>query len=337
MKAADEIRDVLDSVEKLHQIIRSTARDSIRKQSGKLRTIYGSGHGDVSYGIDDICEKIIDGWFRENPPKGGAVVICEGLGTRVYPHGLNESEARWRMLIDPLDGTRHIMYDNRSAWILTGVALNGGAKTSLGDIFAAVQTEVPVVLQDKGAVLKAVRHNGASLKYYDLRRGNEVKTHVALSPSAAATLENGFSVFVNIFPGTKAIISELEERVLHRLFGSPEENSALVFSEQYISSAGQLFMLMTGKYRIVVDVRGLMRGYQSKRGQGLPLCAHPYDLSAALIAMESGCIVKDAYGNVLDSTMDLYTNCSWAGYANAGLYKKIHPVILDELKAMSII
>lgn len=331
------IEALLDSIEKLHRAIRSAARESIRKQSEGLAAISGSGNGDVSYGIDDECEKIIDRWFMEDPPAGGAVVVCEGLGKRAYPTGLNESDAKWRVLIDPLDGTRHIMYDNRSAWVLTGVALNRGGQTSLGDICAALQTEVPVVLQDKGAVLKAVRHNGASLKYYDLRTGNEVKTHVALKPSAAATLENGFGVFVNVFPGTKAIISELEERVLYRLYGDPEENSALVFSEQYISSAGQLFMLMTGKYRMVIDIRGLLGSYQLKRNKKLPLCAHPYDLSAALIATESGCIVANAYGGVLDYPTDLDTNCSWAGYANAGLYKEIHPVILEELKALSVI
>jgi hypothetical protein len=337
MDMNDGIQELLDSIEKLHQAIRSAARESIREQSEGLAIVSGSGNGDVSYGIDARCEKIIDRWFMEYPPAGGAVVICEGLGKLTYPYGFDESDAKWRILIDPLDGTRHIMYDNRSAWILTGIALNNGGQTSLDDICAAIQTEVPVVLQDKGAVLKAIKHQGAELKYYDLRSGNEVKTHVALTPSSAATLENGFGVFVNVFPGTKVIISELEERVLYHLYGSPEENSALVFSEQYISSAGQLFMLMTGKYRIAVDIRGLLGGYQLERNQKLPLCAHPYDLSAALIAIESGCIVRDTYGGVLNCPMYLDTNCSWVGYANAELFNEIHPIILEELKALSII
>lgn len=332
-----ESKALLDSIEKLHQVIRRAARKDIREQSEELRTILSSGNGDVSYGIDTRCENIIDRWFMENPPDGGAVVICEGLGKRVYPCGVNEADAKWRILIDPLDGTRHIMYDNRSAWILTGISMNKGETTTLNDICAAIQTEVPIVLQDKGAVLKAIKRQGADLKYYDLCTGNEVKTHIALAPSAATTLENGFGVFVNVFPGTKAIISELEERVIYRLYGAAEENSALVFSEQYISSAGQLFMLMSGKYRMAVDIRGLLGGYQLARNQKLPLCAHPYDLSAALIAIESGCIIRNAYGGVLDSTMDLNTNCSWAGYANTELYKEIHPVVLEELKALSII
>lgn len=329
--------ELLDSIEKLHQAIRSAARESIRTQAETIAQVMGSGNGDVSYGIDIVCERIIGQWFADNPPKGGAVVVCEGLGERVYPSTLSDRDAMWRILIDPLDGTRHIMYDNRSAWILTGIAYNKGTQTTLDDIVAAIQTEVPVILQDKGVVLRAVKQQGARLKVYDLRTKNEVETHMSLTPSSATTLKDGFAVFVNVLPGTKGIISELEERVLHRLYGSPSNNSALVFSEQYISSAGQLFMLMSGKYRMVIDIRALLENYQLRRNQQLPLCAHPYDLSTIRIATESGCIIKNAYGNVLDVPMDLHTNCSWVGYANDTIYKHIHPILLEELQALSII
>lgn len=326
---------LLDSVEKLHRAIRSAARDSLRAPSAGLASVEGSGHGDVSYGIDGICERLIDRWFAQYPPEGGAVVICEGLGQRVYPK--NANAAKWRIIIDPLDGTRHIMFDNRSAWILTGIARNKGVNTALDDICAAVQTEVPTTLQDRGAVLRAVKGEGAQLKVYDLKTGGETKTSLALAPSGADTLRDGFCVFSNFFPGTKVIISELEERVLRRLYGEPSENAAPVFSEQYISSAGQLFMLMTGKYRVVVDVRALLRGYQRRRKRMLPLCVHPYDLSAALIATEAGCIVRDMDGAALNSPLDLHTNCAWAAYANAALFEQIHPIVREELKALAIL
>lgn len=333
----EQCHALLDSIEKLHQSIRRAARESIMKQSETLTKVLGSGNGDVSYGIDIVCEKIIDQWFTDNPPDGGAVVICEGLGDRVYPSIQNKTNARWRILIDPLDGTRHIMYDNRSAWILTGISINNGTQTTLNDICAAIQTEVPVMMQDKGAVLKAIKRQGADLKVFDLLTQKEVVSPMTLVPSLSASLDNGFCIFVNVFPGTKTIISELEERILFRLYGHAEENTALVFSEQYISSAGQLFMLMSGKYRMVIDIRALLGNYQLNRNQALPLCAHPYDLAATLIATESGCIVKDAYGDDLNNPMDLHTNCSWVGYANNRLFEEIHPIVIEELKALSII
>lgn len=55
--------------------------------------------------------------------------------------------AVWRIIVDPIDGTRGLMYPKRSGWILTAVAPNLGPNTSLQDIELAVQTEIPLVKQ----------------------------------------------------------------------------------------------------------------------------------------------------------------------------------------------
>ena len=44
----------------------------------------------------------------------------------VLPEGTPEADAVWRVIVDPIDGTRGLMYQKRSAWILTGVAPNRG-------------------------------------------------------------------------------------------------------------------------------------------------------------------------------------------------------------------
>src|SRR2546426_8918997 len=49
-----------------------------------------------------------------------------------------EEECRWRLLVDPIDGTRGLMYQKGSAWNLTGVAPDRGAATPLRDIVLAV-------------------------------------------------------------------------------------------------------------------------------------------------------------------------------------------------------
>ena len=63
------------------------------------------------------------------------------------PEGDSRIDARWRVIVDPIDGTRGLMYQKRPAWILTGVAPNRGEATSLADIELAVQTEIPLVKQ----------------------------------------------------------------------------------------------------------------------------------------------------------------------------------------------
>ena len=59
---------------------------------------------------------------REEP----LCLVAEGLpgDSLVLPPGAREEDCRWRLLVDPIDGTRGLMYQKRSAWILTGVAPN---------------------------------------------------------------------------------------------------------------------------------------------------------------------------------------------------------------------
>lgn len=322
---------LLDSVQRLHQIICRRVREHIARQTRSASQVIGSGNGDVSYGIDGVSEEIIDRWFANSPPDGGAVLICEGLGVRCYPSGISPDAARWRIIIDPLDGTRHIMYDNRSCWILTGIAPNHGENTKLSDIQAAIQTEVPVSLQEKYVIIKAIRDHGASLEVHDVHTDECADAPLSISPSTAATLEHGFAVFSNFFPGTKEIISAIEESTLRALYGEARENEALTFSEQYISNAGQLYMMITGKYRMAVDFRAELGPYQSRRAKALPLCTHPYDLSAGLIAREAGCILVNKEGNPLDYPLDLHTNCSWFCYANKKIFEKVHPLLIKEI------
>lgn len=333
-----ELHDMQEYILKLHFKIHIAVRNMIKEQKSQYNSdIITEGYGDVSYAVDSKSETIIDKYFTDNPPKGGAVVICEGLGVRIYPETKTKETALWRILIDPLDGTRHIMYDNRSAWILTGVAPNKGEGTSLKDIIVALQTEVPISIQEKSIVLTAIKNHGTDCSIWNIEKNICLEKDLLLQPSSSRQLDNGFVVFTNFFPGTKQIISLLEENVLNRIVGEPDEGSPLIFSEQYISNAGQLFMLMTGRYRVCIDIRADLIYMQKRMNKHLPLCPHPYDLSAALIAQEAGIILLDSKGMTIDYPMDLNTNCCWIGYANQGLFDLMHPVLVEEMKCMEII
>ncbi len=65
------------------------------------------------------------------------------------------------MIVDPIDGTRGIMYDKRAAWALAGVAPNKGSATRLSDIEVAVMTELPTSKMGFGDVLWAIKGQGA--------------------------------------------------------------------------------------------------------------------------------------------------------------------------------
>jgi hypothetical protein len=320
----------------LHFTIHAQVRqDLLKKSSAELSVIAAQGNGDVSYAIDAQPERIVDDFLTSNPPEGGAVVVCEGLGERAYPVGANPDEVAYRILVDPLDGTREIMYDKRSCWILTGVAQNRGSQTAMGDIFVSVQTEVPPSCQDRSLVLTARRGCGAYASVWDVANNVCLQPPRPMRTSDAKDLRHGFAVFVNFFPGMKEWISRIEEDVLRVHLGPVEENRAATFTDQYISTAGQLYLLASGRYRLVADFRSRFGELMAAQGAKLSLCCHPYDLSTYLILTESGGILTDASGAMLDDPMDLDTNCSWFGYANRALYDAISPLLtraMDKLK-----
>ena len=108
----------------------------------------------------------------------------------MLPRGAKEQDAQWRILADPIDGTRCLMYQKRSAWILTGIAPNRGESTSLADVELAVQTEIPLVKQHLCDSLWAQRGSGAFAERYNRLTGE--RTPLPLHPSTASGITDGF-------------------------------------------------------------------------------------------------------------------------------------------------
>src|SRR2546421_10839903 len=110
-------------------------------------------------------------------------VVAEGPPGDVLAHrrGAREQDCRLRLLVDPIDGTRGLMYQKRSAWILTGIAPNRGADTRLRDIVLAVQTEIPLVKQHLSDQLWA--HPGRGMKARRLNRLAGAREGLTLRPS----------------------------------------------------------------------------------------------------------------------------------------------------------
>jgi fructose-1,6-bisphosphatase/inositol monophosphatase family enzyme len=127
--------------------------------------------GDTIYAVDRVSEALLVDFFAERvAPEWPLLLIAEGLPEQgvALPAGISADEALIRVIVDPIDGTRGLMYQKRSGWILTGVAPNRGPATRLSDIALAVQTEIPLVKQHLSDVLwasaegplQAARYNG---------------------------------------------------------------------------------------------------------------------------------------------------------------------------------
>jgi fructose-1,6-bisphosphatase/inositol monophosphatase family enzyme len=323
-------------VQALHRRIR---RDVVRACEpaavSKLAGVARDEEGDTIYAIDRVAEHALVDEIdlamatREAP----VVIVAEGLsgGEVVVPEGADRRAARWVIIVDPIDGTRGLMYQKRPAWILTGVAAGPGPRT-LADIELAVQTEIPLVKQHLSDEVWAVRGQGASALRFNRLTGDSVP--LDLHPSTATTLAHGFATISRFFPGNRAELAAIDDEIVDVLLGRPQPGKAQSFEDQYISSGGQLYELMAGHDRFVADLRPL---FERRRPGGAALCCHPYDLCTELIARELGITVTDERGQPLAAPLDVTSDVGWIGYANAALKARIEPHLQRALARRGLI
>lgn len=280
---------------------------------------------DTIYAIDKVSEHAVLGWFAKNWPKRWPVeLVMEGLeGNAVtFPRGTPVARTLFKCILDPIDGTRGIMYDKRSAWSLAAIAPQRGARTNLSDIIVAAMTELPTSKAGLADQLSVVRSQGVQAERIDLRTGRRQKFQPR--PSRAKDVAHGFASFVKFFPPGKAWAAEREERLWRRLGAGVE-----VFDDQYLSTGGQLYELLMGHDRFIADLRPLAFAALKL---GAPLACHPYDVCTALIAQELGCIITAPDGRPLRVPLDTTSPVAWVGYANKSLARKIGPELRRLLK-----
>ncbi|MGH9319317.1 MAG: inositol monophosphatase [Vicinamibacteria bacterium] len=325
MKASD----FLEPIRRLHEEIRDAVVEACERSAlDEMSRVVKEQEGDTLYAVDRVSESVLLDFFHRMELDSPVILVAEGLGNdgkAVVPEGASEEDAAFRILIDPIDGTRGLMYQKRSGWILTGVAPNRGPETRLGDVELAVQTEIPTVKQHLSDAVWAIAGKGARAERYN--RITSERRPSSLRPSGAPTIEHGFASISRFFPGVRDELAAIDEEIVRGALGPAPEGKAHCFEDQYISSGGQLFELLSGRDRFVADLRPLMRPFLEERGFPLGICAHPYDLAAELVAREAGVIVTDERGLPLSARLDVETDVAWVGYANDGIRKQIEPLL----------
>lgn len=337
--STEDARFLLDAIRRLHEIIRHAVVEACEKSElESLSAVAREEEGDTIYAVDRVSEDLLIEFFeREVAPLFPVVLIAEGLerGKVMLPRSVPEEQARFRVIVDPIDGTRGLMYQKRSGWVLTGVAPNRGEDTNLSDIELAVQTEIPLVKQHLADVVWAVRGKGITAERYDRLSG--VRTPLTLHASQSATIAHGYSSIVRFFPGAREELSAIDEEIVRAALGPVQAGKAQCFEDQYASTGGQLFELMTGHDRFVADLRPLMDHAMRERGFALGICCHPYDLCTELIAREAGVHVVDVAGGPLTAKLSVEPDVAWVGYANARIRQQIEPHLHDALNRRGLL
>jgi hypothetical protein len=336
---SDFLTRALGQLKKIHLamqkvIIQHAGSRDLRELSNVSRQT----ESDTIYAIDESCEEILLSYCHEWGKQECFILIAEGIGEKgfiVFPNDCNVTDADFILIVDPIDGTRGIMYDKRSAWILSGIAPNNGKKTLLTDIQLAIQTEVPLSKQYLADMLFAIRGRGCKGERLNLFNNEQYDFYPR--PSQSKTLKHGFAMLTKFFPGRKQITAAIEEELLAHLGLLEDKEATYVFDDQYISTGGQFYELAMGHDRFSGDFRAHLISAPDLLGKPPGMAAHPYDLCTELVAREAGVIITDLQGNPLNAPLDVTSNISWLAYANQDLKNKIEPVLIDLLKEYHII
>jgi hypothetical protein len=293
----------------------------------------GVAAGDTIFAIDRKVEPLILSAMVKLPADLLPVlVVCEGLGKDGRQRfGPADQPLKFQVLIDPIDGTRSLMYDKRSAWFLAAAAPDRGGVTSLGDAVVSVMVELPTSKQGLAdnfvsidSVAKGERRN--------LLGGNAKS--LTSRPSTETSLRHGFGQVASFFPGVKVLAASLMEAIAAATLGAVSVKEASIFDDQYICTGGQLVELMTGRDRFCCDLRPIFYDILRREGSSAEsgLCCHPYDMAGLPIAKALGVVLTDGYGNELDAKFDVESPVHWCGYANQELRNSIEPVIQGWLR-----
>ena len=302
----------------------------LRRQSADtLSAVAFHSAADTIYEIDRSVETILlPALQKELQPLVSFTLICEGVNDEQplsFPLDIPIDDCELRIIIDPIDGTRPIMYNKRSAWVLMGVAPNRGAATTLADIELAVQIELPTTRAAVADTLWAIRGQGAFGETTDLKTGERVPFRP--QPSGAPSIRGGFAMLTSFFPIGKELLARIEEDLAQELFGDLSTNKTALFNDQYLSTGGQLYELMMGHDRMIADVRSLLYEKCQREGKPTGHSCHPYDICTALIAEEAGVNVTDGHGQQLTAPLTTTDDVSWIGYANPTIRDEVEPVL----------
>ena len=329
-----EPQPILAQLHELHTLMRDALHAHVKAQSDAQKLDEMSQAmmfqgGDTIYNIDVHAEKILVPFCQKWGEATPFLLIAEGLPD---VEGLNEGEmlcgcarredAQFILICDPIDGTRPLMYDKRSAWLLTAVAPNVES-ANMTHIEIAMQSELPTsraLLADR---LWAVRGAGVSAHTENLIT-KEIRTFTP-RPSSSSTVAGGFACFCKFFTGSKGWLADLEERVMLAALGAPADGQPPTFDDQYISNGGQLYDLMTGRDRFNAELRPIA---YAKMNSPVVLCSHPYDLCCELIAREAGVFVTDEHGKNLSAPLDVNSPIVWIAYANQAIRDEIEPHLM---------
>lgn len=326
----DKPHELLEQLRLIHEAIREAVvkacEESAIEQLSEV--VAEDDAGDTIFAIDRVSEEVLLEHFEKLALRWPCLLVAEGLGPtgkRVLPEGGDPAGVKVVIIVDPIDGTRGLMYQKRPAWILTGAAPYRGEETNLTNIELALMTEIPLLKQHLSDTLWAVRGEGVGGERFNRLDGT--RQPIKPRPSRSTTIAQGYGNISRFFPGTRGDLAQIDDELVERILGPVEAGKAQAFEDQYICSGGQFYELLMGHDRWLADLRPVVEPLLQRRGKTLGICCHPYDVCTELIAREAGVIITNEFGKPLDTRLEVDAPVAWIGYANQTIQSQVEPVL----------
>ncbi len=291
------------------------------------------GAGDVTFGLDLPSEELLTGWLVDRARTGPISVLTEDSGWRHMgpnPSGAPDAEPVTlsgfdhggpRIAFDPVDGTRNLMTNLRSAWTVVSFAPPGSCMPRCSDLTGGIVAELPTSRARTRTILVSERGKPCHLEERDLLT-SVVTAERELVVDTDNRVDHGYFPFFRYMHDLRPAIAQMEADFLARLESIESADVRNCYDDQYICSAGQLIMLAMGTYRFVVDPRALLA---ERRGRPT-ITTKPYDIGGAVLCAQSaGCIITAPDGSALDFDIDTHSPISFVGYANAPTRLRLEP------------
>jgi hypothetical protein len=289
---------------RVRDVVRAGRRDGDTDRDHQVVRTEG---GDDVFGIDERAdETLLDGLARLGDRWPGSVVL-EGYDEAV---AVGDASGPWRYLADPVDGTRPLLADKRSAWVLLGA---GRQALTLEDLEVGAAVEIPTRRAALGLVAWAARTGPTSVLRAedDDLVGGGAPQPVMLAPQTGRPLDRSFVTVVRLRPGGHGPIGAWADRHLAGLE---------VYDDLVPCTGGAMMGLASGSDRAVFDPRPLLHP------EGF--AAHPYDLAALVVARAAGAVIEALPPGPLLVPLDTDTPVAWAGYADEATARRLRPADL---------
>ncbi|MCB9913655.1 MAG: hypothetical protein H6828_00740 [Planctomycetes bacterium] len=321
--------DLLDELRALCAALRAAARGAVAAGHAAgngyaAQRPTGVGAGDVTFALDEAAEAALEAWFERRAARGPLSVFSEDRGWRHRgPSGAlaGFDHGGPRVVVDPVDGTRHLMADLRSAWTVVAACGPGAGVPRFADVELGLVAELPDSRAARYRVLRARRGAGARLELRALD-DDALLDDAPLAVDADDRADHGYFSVFRYSPAARPALAQIEAAFFERLARHEGADPRSCYDDQYISNGGQLALLALGTYRLIAD----LRAWLAARGAPEVTTSKPYDCAGALlVAREAGCALSAPEGGPLDFPLDATTPVSFVGWANAATAARLAP------------